>query len=467
MTKLEYIYNASISKIANLTQDRNKLEKYIIPPEGHDTSKLFVRDTTLSLSRLLSFMIMPRAESCQSELETFFNGIGVSTPTKNAFSIKRKFVSPEIFRFLNREVADDFYQRPNLKKWKGKYIIAVDGTTITMPVGSRFESLFGSAVFSQNTSSRLPTARAIVLMDVLNNQILDIRLDQYGSHEPDIAIAAIMALPQYILDNAIFIFDRLYLSYWLLTVLQNNNIQYVIRCRHNFSPVIDAFFGNKKKSEDVQIKPSSTAWSRKTAKRFENMDIKPEQCRPIFIHLTKSKLPNGDNEVICSWVAGVKLSAAQAYQLYGRRWRVETAIGMEKNEWQIEIFSGYSKIAILQDIYCKVLSYNLCSMATMVANKKLQQHMSRTKSAKADNSETKHSNNLYRVNVDMALFCFKRLVIQSVKGKLKLHTIILRYINEVCHFYEPYRPGDSYPRSFIRHKTSGKYATYTNYARVL
>lgn len=468
MTELEYIYNASISKIVSLTHDRNQLEKYLLKPaKDSDCSKLFVRDTTLSLSRLLAFMIMPRADSCQSELELFFNGIGHSIPTKSAFSMKRKFISPEIFRFLNREIIDELYSQPNIKQWKGKYIIAVDGTTITMPVGPRFEPLFGSAGFAQNKAKRLPTARAIVLMDVLNNQILDIRLDKYGCHEPDMAIAAIMDLPRHILDNAIFVFDRLYLSYWLLTYLQNNNIQYIMRCRRNFSPVIDAFFESKEKYADAQISPSITAWAKKTEKRFENMGITPEQYRPIFLHLTKSQLPHGELEVICSWIAGIKISAAQAYELYGRRWSVETAIGMEKNEWQIEIFSGYSKIAILQDIYCKVISYNLCAMATTAANKKLHQHLLHRKSRKTNEKELNRGHCQYRVNVDMALFSFKQLVIQAVKGKNKLHTLILRYIKEASRYYEPYRPGYSNPRNFFRYKTHGKYATFINYARVL
>lgn len=353
-----------------------------------------------------------------------------------------------------------------VKKWKGKYIIAVDGTTLTMPVGSRFEPLYGSAPLTQDQSKRVPTARAVVLMDVLNNQILDIELDKYTSHEPETAYSTIISLPQFILDNSIFIFDRLYLSSWLLTALQNANIQYIMRCRQNFSPAIDSFFQSKRRYADVKIAPSSAVWTNKTSKRFERMGITPEQHRPLFIHLTKSSLPGGYPEVICSHTPGIRLSAAQAYELYGRRWKVETAIGMEKNEWQIEIFSGYTKTAILQDVYCKMLSYNLCSMATALANKKLQRQFSR-KTNKACKDKPGSCGRHYHVDVNMALFNFKRFIVQVVKGRNKLHALILRYIEEVSQYYEPYRPGEAYPRNFCIHKASGKYATYSNYARVL
>lgn len=468
MNELEYIYNTSISKIVGLTRERKQLEKFLITTDGSaGPSRAFVRDTPLSLARLLAFMIMPRAGSCQGELETFFNGIGYPVPTKSAFSMRRRLISPDIFRHINREVTEEFYYGTGVRRWKGRYIIAVDGTTLTMPVGSRFEPLYGSAVLPQDRTRRLPTARAVVLMDVLNNQILDIRLGRYGSYEPEMAVEAIMDLPGHILDNAIFVFDRLYMSYWLLTFLQDNGIQYIMRCRRNFSPAIDSFFGSDGKYADVQLNPSSAAWNTKTARRFESMGMTPGQHRPVFVHLTKSRLPGGGVEVICSWVAGVRMSAAQCYGLYGRRWGIETAIGMEKNEWQVEMFSGYTRTAVLQDVYCKVISYNLCSMATAVANKRLDRRLSRRTSRRTQGRPAGHGGHRYRVNVNMALLMFKGLVIQVVRGKKRLHTIVLRYMAEVCRFYEPYRPGMSYPRNFTKHKINGKYATYTNYARVI
>lgn len=110
MNKLEYIYNTSISKIVELTHNRGLFEKFLqLPEDGPSPSQRFIRDTPLSLSRLLAFMIMPRAASFQSELERFFSGIGYPIPSKSAFSMKRKLISPGIFQYLNRELLDDYY----------------------------------------------------------------------------------------------------------------------------------------------------------------------------------------------------------------------------------------------------------------------------------------------------------------------------------------------------------------------
>ena len=467
MKQLEYIYNTTFSTIVELTKHRDIVEKFILKsPANRDPSRVFVRSTILSLSNILTFMIMPRTDSSQSELERFYGELGIKIPTKSAFSISRKRIAPELFRFLNNRLLADYYRKMPVKKWKNKLIIGVDGTTLTMPRGSRFEPLYGYATLAQDKSVRVPTARAIILTDVLNKQILNIKLDTYGSHEPDIAYEAISELPDYIKDNAIFIFDRLYISTWFMTVLQNMDIQYVMRCRHNFSNCIDEFWESGQSHTDALISVSKVAWNAKTKKRFEKVGITPDNYRPLYVHLTKSMLPNGDSEVICSRVFGTAITAAQAYYLYGLRWEAETAIGIEKNEWQIEIFSGYSKIAILQDVYCKVISYNLCSMVVMEANKRLCRSEHRKKSdgtAKENDIKTKR----YQVNINMALFNFKYMIIQFYSGKIRSRTVLMSFIQISSRFYEPVIPNRTYPRRFRSYKTAGKYATYTNYARAL
>ena len=97
-----------------------------------------------------------------------------------------------------------------------------------------------------------------MLSDVLNHQILDIRLDSYGGSEAEMAYGAIRALQAYIRDNAIFIFDRVFISSWFITALQNMEVQYVMRCRRGQSNAIDKFWDNSLTHRDIQIPLSSS-----------------------------------------------------------------------------------------------------------------------------------------------------------------------------------------------------------------
>ena len=476
MRELEYIYNALNGMIVDLAGNPNLIEKYLIGSKQHgDVSKMFVRETKLSLSRLLMFMMMPRAGSCQSELTYFYGGIEMEVPSKSAFSMKRKLVSYKLFPFINSVLLDHYYMTSMPRKWKGKFIVAVDGTTLTMPRGERFEALYGYSTWEPDKSLRVPMARAIVLYDVLNHQIIEIRLDKYGSYEAEMAYETIMSLPDYIRNNAIFIFDRAFISSWFLTVLQNMGICYIMRCRRGQSKAIDNFWNNRLSSQDVLISMSSVSWYTKGRERYDKNGITPDKRRPVFVHLSKSKLSDGEYEVICSSLFGIKLSAAQAYRLYGRRWEIETAIGIEKNEFQIEILSGYSKNAILQDIYCKIISYNICSMAMMVANKRLKVRSKRrtvsNKRQTVSNKKPLRSSvkviRRYKLNMNMALCYLKQLFVKIVTDSIKLHALIVRYIREICRYYEPVHKNSHNRRVFRAYKSHGKYATYTNYARVM
>lgn len=87
------------------TCDRTKLEKFLLPSgDRKAVTKLFVRDSSLSLTRLLLFMIMPRGELPEQTVP-FYDGMGLEPPTKSVFSIGPKFISPAIFHLPARGVA--------------------------------------------------------------------------------------------------------------------------------------------------------------------------------------------------------------------------------------------------------------------------------------------------------------------------------------------------------------------------
>lgn len=191
-----------------------------------------------------------------------------------------------------------------------------------------------------------------------------------------------------------------------------------MRCRTHFNSEIDAFFKSALKEKDVKFDVSSAAWRNKTERRYERMNIKEGDRRPLYLHLTKSRLGTGETEVIASSVFGIRLSARQAYVVYGHRWGVETVIGQEKNQEQIEIFSGISMQCILQDFYAKILSHNLCQLAAGAADKKVN---ARCRKQCKDKGVTPDGT-AHRVHVNMNLalyefryYCIKLLCETSVR----------------------------------------------------
>lgn len=192
------------------------------------------------------------------------------------------------------------------------------------------------------------------------------------------------------------------------------------------------------------------------------MNIKQSDQRPLYVHLTKSRLPSGETEVIASNVFGMEMSARQAYLLYGQRWGVETVIDEEKNQAQIEMFSGFSKQCILQDFYAKILSHNLCQMAANAADKKANSKYRKHRKGTKDSH-----NSIYRVHVNMNLalyefrhHCIKLFCEISVRE-------IQKFINSISENFSAVIPGRHIPRLHIAYKLNGKYVTYTNYGRAI
>lgn len=104
----------------------------------------------------------------------------------------------------------------------------------------------------------------------------------------------------------------------------------------------------------------------------------------------------------------------------------------------------------------------------MVANKRLKVN-SRKLTVTDKKSVRSHTRMVlrYKVNMNMALYNLKQLVIKIAPDSMKLHILIVRYIRDLCRYYEPDRENRHNERNFKSYKTSGKYATYTNYARVI
>lgn len=463
MTVLEQFYNNFHEELVSFEHNHSKLSKYITNiPKGSSAEKIFIRKRSLGITELLSFLIMPRAESLEVELQDFAAMARVSAVTKSALSQRRRNISEMLLQDLNVSLTDLYYDSPLPKKWKGRYIIAVDGSTLSMPAGKDFKEMFGVARHAQSGQER-PTARAIFIVDVLNHNILRAELDDFTADESAMAWKAIDSLPNYIKAQSVFLFDRLYPSSWLLTMLFNNNIQFVMRFRQNFSPAVDRFFKSKQTYEDVKVEISRAAWSVKTARRYKAMNITQSETRPLYLHLTKSKLPSGEIEVIATHINHMRISAAQAYRLYGRRWGVETVIGQEKNEEQIEIFSGRTKQCVLQDFYSKVISHNLCQIGANEANKKLKRRP-RATSEKSKVQPIKEHTQL-GVNMNIAIYDFRNCCIGLLC--FPTHRIVKKFLDAIIVNVTRIIPGRHFPRMFIHYKVSGKYVTFTNYGRAI
>jgi hypothetical protein len=372
--------------------------------------------------------------SLQKELVHYFELIGeLGSITKSAFSQRRVQFKPEAFLELNDTALETFYEDGEYKKWKGHRLIAVDGSNINIPYSKELIDYFGGA--SNKTEKIYPMAAISACYDILNEIIIEARIETYGTSEYDHAIEHIKKFKK----NDLILFDRGYGAIWLFFLLKSMEIDYVVRVSHN---LFSEFWEMPHTSKIINISDCS----KHSREQLDKLGI---EFKPFFIRLVKVKLENGETEVLAtSLMNSGRDTNAELKKLYALRWGVEQNYNHLKNHIEVENFSGKSVFAIKQDFYANAFIENLRSIIAMEAQEELD--------AEKDNKMYK-----YKVNKNLSLGFLKDEIIRLFMSEdPNYHDKIVDLF-----LYEPVpiREGRHYERKFKRSQSHYK----MNYRRAI
>ena len=112
---------------------------------------------------------------------------------------------------------------PYQKDWKGKRIVAIDGSLLNLPHTEDIENEFGGVT---NQHEKVVSARCSFAYDVCNELVLDAQIAPRRSCEKDLAI---IHLPSLNSSTDILVFDRGYPSQWLKGLLMKENFKFCFR----------------------------------------------------------------------------------------------------------------------------------------------------------------------------------------------------------------------------------------------
>tara|TARA_R110001592_G_scaffold123108_2_gene330620 strand:- start:343 stop:792 length:450 start_codon:yes stop_codon:yes gene_type:complete len=117
-------------------------------------------------------------KSLSIEIENFVNHLrrdcgllSLKSFTKSAFVQCRKKIQPGVFKKLSEMLIDEFYTDNELgiKLWNGFRVLAVDGSSITLPFTDELKGIYG--LVKNQTDTGVVQARGSVLYDVLDSQL--------------------------------------------------------------------------------------------------------------------------------------------------------------------------------------------------------------------------------------------------------------------------------------------------------
>lgn len=408
----------------------------------------FSRIRKLPLESLVSLIINLPKRSLSIELQEFFENLGKPdlAATKGAFSLQRTKLLPLFFQVWNDLLVKCFYEYygENLKLWRGFRLQAVDGSTAYLINREDVREYFGT---QDNQHTCIPMARVMQIQDVLND--ISIWGELYPIKTSEQAVMANRV--SHLDEDSITLFDRGYPSYALMYLLNSQETprRFVMRCKVGFNKEVRKFVESLQNDKIIELNPTANAIS--TLKGhgycvFKNTAIK--------VRMVKVKLDSGQTEVLLTNLYEKEdISIQDLKELYGLRWGVETAFGKQKNQMQMEQFSGHRVVCILQDFAAGLVVANLQALIEKQCDSYL----------KGLNSRRKHD---YKINKNISWASLKgnlaKLFLQNAPEEvlLKLQKAFERNV-------EPIRPGRQYKRIKKVKRLNGKYQTLTNYKRAI
>lgn len=353
-----------------LNRIRSRIHSKELKEKGRKSITDFTRKRKMDFERLIHYILNKKGLSTNMEICNFFDKIDEETDmSAQALLDQRLKLKPEIFVDLNEDYLKGFYneyRETDVKNYKGYILKAIDGTDFEIPNTEKSKDTFGRVKTKSGES--IPRTSVSMSYDVLNGYIIDVIPEKYRSNEIYMAKQH-MKKDQEITEDyeSIYIMDRNYVSLDFISFLQKNGINFLARL--NLGYYVKETTNMKTKDEIIEIERTKERMKRKY---FENEETREyAKKNKIEVRILKYVLKTGEEEYLITNLK--KLSYEEIFEIYGKRWNIETLYNSLKNKLQIEKFTSSKEEIIKQDIYASVLVYNMIQTMKNEAQEDIEQ----------------------------------------------------------------------------------------------
>ena len=223
----------------------------------------------------------------------------------------------------------------------------------------------------------------------------------------------------------VLVLDRGYPAAWLIQLLQERAIRFVIRCDSAGSfAAVREFMRGRRADKRVRLNAPSAR------------DARDWGCarQAPAVRLARHIAPNGAVRVLVTNIAAEVAAAAEFGELYHRRWRIEEAFKRLKHRMRLESVSGLSQHALMVDVAAKILADNLASLMCAAA------------AAAMPSNDTRHCNRAYAAQLTSRMLAPVLLCIGDAAA------LVADAINLMARVRQRFVPGRSRPRPANRFK---------------
>ncbi len=287
-------------------------------------------------------------------------GIKAQSVTAGAWTRSRAKLKHSAFIELNETVLlEQFYQQTSqVKRFKGRRLLAIDGSVIALPSSQSIFEEFGEEKVTNQKEGYVQSyaqGQCSVLYDLLNHLSLKAELEAYRTSELSQASKLFDAVK---CEGDVVIADRGYASAPFMSCVLAAGADFVVRLPTKSFKQSQRLFDAKDAGLSVLC---DLVVGANTLGLPKGQLIK---ARLISIDIAQT----GGREVIAtSLLDEIDFPIALFEWLYHQRWGIETYYHQLKNRLDLENFSGLSAESIYQDFYAMLFISNYETILTQPA----------------------------------------------------------------------------------------------------
>lgn len=344
----------------------------------------FSRKSKLSFQNTILSLISMERGSLKSEMQRFFD-YSLDTPTPSAFVQQRDKLKPDTFKYL----FSSFSQTLPSVECNGFYFKAVDGSDILIPLEKEQEPY---CYFRRKDQSAYHQVHLNAVYDLMSCQYTAAYIEPRRGHDERKAFHKLFDENSFC-PNTVFIFDRGYESYSLMSHISSKNQFFIIRAKdwntggllkgiprpdmEEFDFIWDKIFVSKllvchkENPEKYQRVHSSDD------PYFLNKQVKEYS---LAFRVVRFQLDNGSYECLLTNLPQDKFDSSALKELYHMRWGIETSFRELKHCIGLLDFHSKKVEAIEMEIWARLILYNYTTAVTNLLEKrkcrsKYVQHM--------------------------------------------------------------------------------------------
>ena len=436
---------ATKSSVAFINSSNNFIFSQATKERYRLSEKDFIRNRKLPFEILVLCMLKLVRKTIQVELNNFYKEFqsSIKSITSSAFIQSRKKLSADLFYDLNHLIVKEYYtdNDDRVELYKGHRVLSIDGSTIQLPVTEELKNVYG-LFNNQKQSNDVIIGRVSVLYDLLNEIVLDGKLCNYQQGEVTLSRQHL----QYAQKGDLIIMDRAYPCFESAYLMKQHGIEFIFRCKHNFSNQVKAFYESGKKDAIIDIKS-------KQNKSFDALPYNSEST--LTVRMIRIVLSSGEIEILMSSLLDTNRYTHKEFKdLYFKRWKVETYYDRFKNIIGVEKFSGTSNHFIQQEFNCALYMSNMQTILTQDVQQEVEE-------------KYKHRMYEYKVNSSLSLGFIRERLVQLFSRKTEADELLEELKELFIRNVIPIRNGRKNKREVDKYRNRTKPKQFKNRRLIL